>query len=758
MFKHLVGARFTRMALLLVSALPLSLADSTTVEGLTQPVEIIRDRWGVPHIYAQTVHDLFFAQGYITAKDRLWQIDLWRRIGTGKLAEVLGPSALERDRLARAVRFRGDWNAEWQSYGPGTREIVTAFTDGINAYIKALGGARPLEFRMAGYDPGLWTPEDCLSRVAGLLMTRNLTREVKRAEQVRRLGIPTVEKFFALDPPVPIEIPRGLDLAEITHDIVRVYEKTIGSVAFSNQQGSNNWVLDGAITVTGKPLLANDPHRPVQIPSLRKTVHLVGPGWNAIGAGEPALPGIALGHNEHIGFGFTIVGIDQQDLYVEKLNPANPGEYRYRGAWKRVEIEHEAFRVKGAPAQQIELRYTIHGPVIYEDQARHRAYALRWVGSEPGTAGYLAGLSVARAANWGEFTEAMERYKVPSENIVYADTEGNIGWQAAGMAPIRKNWSGVLPVPGDSGEYEWTGFRHAAELPRAYNPPAHFIATANHNILPPGYSIPLGYEWALPFRFHRIEEMLAEKKKFSVEDFERMQQDVASLPARRFQAVVRNWTPEADSRGAKAVKLLLAWDANLSADSAAALIYEYWMAQLPRAVFGPKIGPDVDLEMLLKTLEEKPDAKALAASLDAALDEAARQFGPDMESWRWGKVHQIHFRHPLGVRAFDRGPVARPGDGNTVNATSGSGFTQTNGASYRQILDLSDWDRSVMTNVPGESGDPESPHYSDLIDGWASGSYHPIPFTRKAVEAALSEHLWLVPKTITASSQTQVKP
>jgi penicillin G amidase len=739
------GPRIVRALLLGLQALAFCQAEDIRVAGLSNPVEIIRDRWGVPHIYAQSVHDLFFTQGYITAKDRLWQIDLWRRIGTGKLAEVLGPSAIGRDRLARSVCFRGDWDAEWRSYGPGTREIVTAFTDGINSYIKGLGGTRPLEFRMAGYDPGLWAPEDCLSRVAGLLMTRNLTSEVRRAGQVRRLGIKAVEEFFALDPPVPIEIPRGLDLAEITRDIVRVYEQAIGPVAFSTEQGSNNWVVDGSMTTTGKPLLANDPHRPVQIPSLRKTVHLVGPGWNAIGAGEPALPGIALGHNEKIGFGFTIVGIDQQDLYVEKLNPADPGEYLYRGVWKKFEIERQSLQVRGAPTEQIELHYTIHGPVLYEDRARNRAYALRWVGSEPGTAGYLAGLAVARAKNWNEFVDAMERYKVPSENIVYADTDGNIGWQAAGMAPIRKNWTGVLPVPGDSGEYEWSGFRRAADLPRSYNPASHFIATANHNILPPGYKIPLGYEWALPFRFHRIEEMLRVGEKLSIEDFERMQQDVESLPARRFQAVLRRWTPEPGTREAGAARMVLAWDANLAATSAPALIYEYWMAQLPRAVFGPEIGPDVDVETLLRALEQKPDPKALATALDAALDQAGHEFGPEMTSWQWGAVHQIQFRHPLRVPSFDRGPVARPGDGQTVNATSGAGFKQTNGASYREILDLSDWDRSVMTNVPGESGDPESPHYGDLIEEWAAGRYHAMPFTRQAVEAAAAERIRLLP-------------
>jgi penicillin amidase len=275
------------------------------VTGLEKEVEILRDNWGVPHIYASTEHDLFFSQGYITAQDRLFQIDLWRRAGTGRLAEILGPSAVERDTLARAVNFHGDWNAEWAAYGPGTRAIVTAFTNGINAYIKGLNGKLPPEFALAGYTPGLWVPEDCLSRVAGLTMTGNLNREVTHALDMQRLGLQGALRNMRLDPPVALEVPQGLDLSSITSDILRAYRQTTGAVRLTTEQGSNNWVVDGTMTATGRPMLANDPHRPVQLPSLRKTVHLVGPGWNAIGSGEPGLPGIALGHNETIAFGFS---------------------------------------------------------------------------------------------------------------------------------------------------------------------------------------------------------------------------------------------------------------------------------------------------------------------------------------------------------------------------------------------------------------------------------------------------------------------
>ena len=712
-------------------------ASTVRVPGLDQQVEILRDRWGVPHIYAATLHDLFFAQGYSAALDRLFQIDLWRRAGTGKLAELLGPAAIERDKLARAVAFRGDWNAEWAAYGPDAKAIVTAFTDGINAYIKGLGGKRPTEFDIAGYSPGLWTPEDCLSRVAGLTMTGNLSREVSHAVEIERSGLEQARKSIRLQPPVLLEVPKGLDLSGITNDILRAYREVVGPVRLTTEQGSNNWVVDGTMTATGRPMLANDPHRPVQLPSLRKTVHLVGPGWDAIGSGEPGLPGIAVGHNENVAFGFTIVGIDQQDLYVETINPDNPGEYRYRGAWKKFDTVPQKLAVKGQGEQTITLRYTVHGPVISEDAARRRAYVLHWVGTEPGTAGYLAGLSLARAKDWSSFREAMARYRVPSENLVYADTKGNIGWEVGGLTPIREGWSGLLPVPGQDGQYEWKGYRKAEELPSEFNPTRHYIATANNNILPAGYTIPLGYDgWAQPYRVERIREMLSAGRKFDIQDFERMQQDVASAPARRFQQDLRNWRPEPGSRAARAVDDILNWDAVLRADSRPALIYEVWMSKLSAAAGGRGGRGNPDAE---------PTAAALQKSLDDALDQIEQQFGSDPAGWQWGKLHQLTLAHPLGKREFQLGPVPRPGDGNTVNATSGTNYRQTNGASWREILDVGDWDRSVMTNVPGESGDPSSRHYGDLLQDWAAGKYHPVPFSRKAVEAALDERIVLLP-------------
>jgi penicillin G amidase len=730
---------------LILAALTLLPAYAQQVAGLKQPVEILRDKWGVPHIYAKNTADLFFAQGWITAKDRLFQIDLWRRVGTGKLAEVLGPSAIARDRIARLVRYRGNWDDEWKSYSPEAKLIATAFTNGINAYIRSLGGKRTMEFEAAGYDPGFWVPEDVTARVAGLLMTRNANTEVSRTLDVMRFGIEKVQQIQPPDPFIKLALPKGLDPATITAEILRDYTAAVGAVRFPGEQGSNNWVVDGSLTASGKPLLANDPHRPIQLPSLRKTVHLVAPGWNVIGAGEPALPGVALGHNENVAFGFTIVGIDQQDLFVEKLNPANPNEYLYKGAHRAFEIEQQKVAVKGwTGPETITLKYSVHGPVLHE--ANGYAYALKWAGLEPGGAGYLPALRLAQAKNWKEFLDGVRYYKIPSENLVYADRQGNIGWVASGLSPIRKNGAtGLFPVPGDTDAYEWSGYLPLEKHPQAYNPAKHYIATANHKILPEGYTEQLSYEWAAPFRFQRVDEMLRDqKKKFTVTDFERMQYDVLSLPARRLQAIIRPWRP---MRHNALVADFLQWDCRVTADSKVALLFELWMSRLPGAVFGRDFAARaINPEVLFKELEKAQPfpAKALADSLEAAVRDLDRVI-PDANKRMWGTLHQIQLRHPLNMARFDLPAVPRPGDANTVLAQSGANFRTTNGASYRQVIDLSDWDSSTMTNVPGESGDPGSKYYANLMDDWAKGRFHPMVYSRKAVEAATDERFLLTP-------------
>ena len=750
---------------------------SLKLSGLKKPVRVLRDEWGIAHIYAESQDDLFFAQGFVAAQDRLWQMDLWRRQGEGKLAEILGSSAVERDKFARLVRYRGDMKAEYESYAPDAKQIIEAFVRGVNAQIALVktSGKLPIEFQLAGYEPEPWTPEVCLTRMAGYVMTRNATTEIQRAQLAREFGKEFVDTWIETEPKHKLELPEGLDLSGIDSKILAGATAAGAAVNFApnpnSNDGSNNWVIDGTMSATGKPLLANDPHRQIALPSLRYMVHLNAPGWNVIGAGEPSLPGVAAGHNERVGFGFTIVGIDQQDLYVEETNPANPNEYRWQGKWQPMRVEREQLKVKGEPApREVELKFTHHGPVIYEDAKLHRAYSLKWVGSEPGTAGYLASLSLNRAQNWPEFLKALERWKVPSENLVYADIDGNIGWVAAGMTPIRKGWSGLLPVPGN-GNYEWQGFLPLKDLPQSYNPAKHFIATANHNILPPDYGKELGYEWSNPLRFLRIQEVLSSGQgKFTVTDFERLQHDEVSLNARALIATLAE-AKNAPTELQPFVELLTKWDWRLGKESSAAALYEIWLPKLAPAIFKPHV-PEKAWASVSRGIQPSKTIAALrsaspqwfgkdaAANRDAllwktlaeAVTETKKRLGDDPAKWRWGTLHAAPFTHPLSTDAerkslFDLSPAERGGDANTVFATGGGpGFRQSHGASFREILDVADWDRSVGTNVPGQSAQPGSKHYGDLLPLWADGKYFPLLYSKAKVEAAAKDRLTLDPK------------
>ena len=783
------------------------IAGEIDVAGLRYPVEVLRDTWGVPHIYAQTTDDLFFAQGFVAAQDRLWQLDLWRRIAEGRTSEIVGPSAINRDTFARLLRYRGDLEAEWRSYAPDAKRIAEAFVRGVNAqiaYVAAHPEKLPIEFQLTGTRPEPWTPDAVISRMAGYVMTRNARTEVQRARLAQRVGVARVAELIRPDPPVPITLPDGLDLADVTGDVLNLTEGAGGMISFesrvssfgllrapspeprawrpespvsspeSREIGSNNWVVAGRLSETGQPLLANDPHRTIALPSLRYTVHLNGPGWHVIGAGEPALPGIAAGHNEHIAFGFTIVGIDQQDLYVEQLNPANLDQYLYKGAWETMRVERDALVVKGEAPRQVELRFTRHGPVIHVDRTRQRAYALRWVGMEPGTAGYLDSLSLNVARTWSEFLKAVEGWKVPSENLVYADREGNIGWVAAGLAPVRHNWNGLLPVPGHEGKYEWSGFLPVSELPQAFNPPGGFIATANHNILPPGYSKMLGYEWSAPHRFNRIDEVLSARRaqieaggraedKFTITEFEHLQHDALSVVARTIVRALRDAMqarPIADVRRRGAAVMLAEWDGTLDRTSASAALYQLWLPRLQRAmaqavrspeerrITGDQLSTD-DLLSAIATGGEAVAAALVGPALDEAVAEAEKRMGPDRLAWAWGRIHRARFEHPLATtparrEVFNLPDVPRGGDGTTPFATGG-GDWQTSGASFREVIDVADWDRSTTTNVPGQSAQPGSPFYGNLLPLWAEGQYHPMLFSRAAVEKHAAHKLVLKP-------------
>src|SRR5438034_356158 len=394
------------------------------VRGLQKPVNVLRDRWGVAHIYAQNQHDLFFAQGFVVAQDRLFQMELWKRSGEGRLAEILGAAALSRDLNARLLRYRGDIDAEYRSYAHDTKEILEAFTDGIDAFIaerkRPNGPGLPVEFRIAGFEPENWKPEDCLNRMAAFSMTGNAFRELQHAQLVAAVGAEKTGELLNLDPVVALDPAPNADFSGLS---ARLLTGLVGSdtrIEFSGKAlaESNNWTISGKLTESGKPLLANDPHRVVAVPSLRYIIHLVAPGWDVIGAGEPGLPGVALGHNQNIAWGFTIFGLDQQDLYIEELNPSNPLQYRTASGWEMMKMQKETFAVRGEANVVKELKFTSHGPVLWEDGKR--ALAMRWVGAEPGTAGYLGSLAVDRAKR---IKEVLEQAKTAGKKLTLADMQ-----------------------------------------------------------------------------------------------------------------------------------------------------------------------------------------------------------------------------------------------------------------------------------------------------------------------------------------------
>ncbi len=748
--------------------------------GLHHPVRVQRDRWGVAHIYARDQHDLFFAQGFVAAQDRLFQMELWKRAGQGRLAEVLGAALVPRDINARRLRYRGDMTAEYASYAPDALEILQAFTAGINAdiaVVRAPGGrGLPVEFRIAAFEPEPWKPEDCLNRLAAYSMMGNASSELLHAQLVSLVGAEQATELVQLDPRVRLDPVPGTDLSGLSPALLANVVSADVRTPFpaSSRHESNNWTIAGTLTASGLPLLAGDPHRVIAQPSLRYIVHLIAPGWNVIGAGEPALPGVAIGHNEHIAWAFTIFGLDQEDLYLETLNPSDPKLYKTAHGWSPMQEEREVIHVRGGADVVAVLHFTDHGPVLWEDGTR--ALALRWVGAEPGTAGYLGSLSLDRAEDWRQFELAMPRWKVPSENIVYADRAGNIGEHSTGLAPFRRNFSGLLPLPAN-GEFEWAGFVPNTALPHSFNPPQGFIATANHKMIPADYPYAVGFEWAAPTRFQRIEEVLAAARhtgqRLTLTDMQALQTDVVSLPARRLQLLLRDAL--ASGRAVKsdatsrAAALLLGWDCALRADSPAAALYELWADELRKSVTRlavPERARAVvktwPLDQALTELtaprtavfgEDAPSARdrVLLDALSTAYERLAALEGTDPKQWSWGALHKAYFRHALdtlgGASLLDRGPVERPGDGDVVQATyfHDDSFEQSSGASYREIFDLNDWDNALAINVPGQSGEPGSRHFDDLLPLWSSGDYFPLRFSRKAVNAVTTDTLMLQP-------------
>ncbi len=787
----------TIISLILFGASPHALnsaikKETIKLSGLSEEVEIIKDRWGISHIFAGSEKDLFFAQGFNVARDRLFQLEVWRRKATGTLSEILGEKALKSDIGSRLLKARVELEKEMTHYHPNGKEILTSFVKGINSYIELAEknpSLLPLEFKIMRFSPGKWTEEVVLSRHNGLF--RNASHEIILSKSLNLLGEEKVKKLINFQPFSPQLSPaQGVELGRISEKILEFYNALHSEVKINSEDiedssplkemkiepynplrlffpplihplifwGSNNWVLRGRLTTSGFPMMANDPHRSLQIPSLRYWVHLHAPGWNVVGGGEPALPGVSIGHNEYGAWGLTIFAIDQEDIYIYQTNPSNPNQYLYRGEWEEMEIIRENIPVKGRGNVEVELKFTRHGPVLQEDLKNRLCYALRAAWLEIGGAPYLASLRMDQARNWQEFRKACSFSHTPSENMVWVDREDNIGWQASGITPIRKGWEGLLPVPGD-GRFEWEGYLPLLELPHSFNPQEGFIATANEFNVPSGYPHALGFIWSEPYRALRIKEVLNSRKKFSLKEMMSLQHDVLSIPARIIIPLLEPLASE-DEITNRALKMLLKWNFLMEKDSPEAAIFASWMRRLStnfwnlclpekKEVLLPLLSMEKMVELLMtpdETFGQNPlltRDKLLVRSLDEGVKDLITRFGKDMRKWRYGdeKFHHVKIRHSLSAalsdnlqKKLDVGPIARGGSSFTVNMTTNED-NQNAGASFRIIVDLKDWDNTLGTNCPGQSGDPRSPHYSDLFEPWARGEYFPVFFSRKKIES-----------------------
>jgi len=540
--------------------------------------------------------------------------------------------------------------------------------------------------------------------------------------------------------------------------------------------GSNNWVVSGKLTQSGRPLLMNDPHRVQEAPSLRYWSHLVAPGWNVIGGGEPMLPGVSIGHNEFGAWGLTIFGTDGEDLYVYDTNPANANQYKYRGAWEDMRVISDTIAVKGESPAAVQLKYTRHGPVLYEDTAHHKAYALRAAWMEIGSSPYLASLRMDQARNWEEFREACSYSRIPAENMVWADVSGTIGYQAVAITPIRHNFSGLVPVPGD-GRYEWDGYLPIKALPHVTNPDKGFWATANNYLFPLDYPYPDAqhHTGTDPYRVSRISEVLAAPRLNTVADMIRLQNDDLSIPARALVPLLRD-VSIADGSAAKARDTLLAWNYVLDKDSVAAGIYEMWQRRIlanMRDLIVPREAREAFGNLGMRKIIgwlEAPDGrfgadpiagrdKVLLSSLDQAVAELTKRFGADQSRWQYGQYHHALIHHMLSgvvkpeiAAKLEVGPMPRGGDSYTVTATGGAD-NQTSGGSLKIVADLDDWDRSVALNNPGQSGDPASPHYRDLFELWSRGKYFPIFYSRPKVESVAERTVLMQPAATQSASR-----
>ena len=767
--------------LLFIAAILYSCSNSILIDGLSDEVEVLRDNYGINHIYANNQNDLFFMQGYLAAKDRLFQFEIWRRQATGTVSEILGEDELDRDIGTRLFKFRGNMEEELNHYHEDGFEIVSSFVSGINKYIEEINetpSQLPIEFKLLGIKPENWTTEVVISRHQGLL--GNIDQELNIGRAVSLIGEEKVKELMWFHPKDPdISLDNNLTYEDLKQDILRLYNayrepiefkknyildkyQSENDIAFSKSNvhindeysiGSNNWAISGDKSFNGFPILANDPHRSLSNPSLRYMAHLVAPGWNVIGGGEPEIPGISIGHNGIGAWGLTVFRTDAEDLYVYKLNPSNLNEYMHNGQWKTFSKINETIKIKNKEDVNVELFYSVHGPVTFIDKKRKKAYAVKNGWSEIGGSPYLASLRMDQAENWEEYREASNYFNIPGENMVWADKYGDIGWQAVGIAPIRKTHSGLVPINGD-GNFEWEDYLEIIEKPNLFNPEKGYIATANQNVTPEDYERwdAIGYDWADPYRGERVNSILESKDTFNMEDMTNLQIDYFSIPSKQ----IINMSKDYITNNLEYFKKLIEWDNILDKNSIEAGIYIEWQTQI-YFEFIKKYVPesvqkylDVQIYKVIEGISKMSDQEKtefLNKTFDLTIKSLIKKYGEENSGWVYGQENYKHVKiyHPLekvvndsikdiiGLDTYPRG-----GDGFTPGSTS-SELNQRSGGSFRVVINTKDWDNSFATNSPGQSGNPKSKFYKNLYEDWANDKFFPLLYSKSKVLKNLSD-------------------
>ncbi len=724
------------------------------VAGLDAPVEIVRDRYGIPHIEASQVTDALFAQGFAHAQDRLWQMEFQRRVGAGRLAELVGPRALPTDRFMRLLGLYRLAEASLDHFSADTIAWLRAYAAGVNAFLAGRRGPLPPEFLLLGIseiEP--WRPADSVVwiKMMALDLSRNWRTELLRARLATRLSdgqIADLWPDYPDDAPVTLaELARGLAL----DDLAAVLPPTPPP-----GQGSNAWVVSGARSETGAPLLANDPHLGLKAPGAWYLAHLKTPSLELIGAGLPGVPGIILGHNGTIAWGLTNTGPDSQDLFIERVDPTDPGRYLTPDGSMPFELRDEVIRVKGADPVTVTVRTTRHGPVISdlvptagEVLEDTQLLALSWTALVEDDTSIEALFDLTKAADWQSFLGAVQDHAAPQQNIFYADRRGRIGFVAPGRVPVRKKGDGLWPVPGWTGDYDWVGTIPFVDLPQDLDPPDGMFFNGNNRIVPEDYPHLITAIWEPPYRARRIEAMLAGEPQ-SLESFAAMQLDQLSLVAEDFLPMMLQAVPASDDAAAVMAELR-AWDRVMRVEAAEPLIFAAWYRELSRLIYADELGPlflsywGIRPQFMERVLDERPvwcdDRRTdeiegclelASEALDLALADLAKRFGDDRHAWRWGAAHPARMAHAI----LDGEPLIEDivnitvpigGDSSTVNvghylvADEGRPFASVQAASYRGLYDLANLDRSRFVAATGQSGHPLSPHYRDLAELWAAG-------------------------------------